>query len=120
MLEMLRAAINRFETVRRAATDAGLSPGGLFLARLLRRNSLPEPHYHRHHRGRIRIQENNRGVTQLGIHLEIRRNARGTSIMANDMFSIEDLVAKSVGVTTDRTTSIHFARGDNLGVFLIE
>ena len=40
--------------------------------------------------------------------------------MPDDMFPIEYLVAKSVGVTTDRSTSIHFARGDKLGVFLIE
>src|SRR5436190_18914523 len=114
------AAVCRFETVRRAATEAGLSPGGLFLAKLLRRKALPDSHYHRHHRRRIRIHEEDRGVTQLGIHLEIRSDPRGTSVMPNDMFPIEHLVAKSVGVATNRATSIHLARENTLGVFLIE
>src|SRR5206468_1249209 len=105
---------------RRAATEAGISPGGLFLAKLLRRKPLPDSHYHRHHRRRIRIHEEDRGVTQLGIHLEIRGNAGGTAVMPDDMFPIEDLVAKSVGVATDRATSIYLARDDMFGVFLIE
>ena len=34
----------KFETVRRAAAEAGLSPGGLFLGELLTGDPLPDAH----------------------------------------------------------------------------
>src|SRR5450631_955239 len=71
------------------AAEAGLSPGGLFLGKLLRRNPLPNSHDHRHHRRRIRIHEHDAGIAQLRIHLEICRNAGRAAVMTDDMFPIE-------------------------------
>jgi hypothetical protein len=102
------------------AAEAGLSPGGLFLGELFRRNPLPDSHDHRHHRGRIGVHEHDAGIPQLRIHFEIGRNAERAAVISYDMFSAKGLVAKPVAIPADRSACVYFAGSDKFRVFLVQ